>query len=563
MERLFRTHLIRQSRSCDPVWTLTTPDPGGLAGPEKVIVPGVWETHPALRRYRGRGVYEQEIVCGGNVLFRFGGVSFRARVFLDGAPLTEHYGAYTAFEALAPGLAPGRHRLLVEADNRFGEDSALHIPNDYYAYGGISRPVTVEELADAYIDRCCVTTRRGADGWTAEAEISVRNLSEKPAAGTLSMTIAGARRETSVILRGMETGAFTLSVPCGEVEPWSPEHPALYFAEAVLSVGGKPADDWIDRIGFREIRTEGKRLLLNGEPLLLRGFNRHEEYGGFGLAAPPQAMMQDIQLMRAMGANCVRTCHYPNDPRFLDLCDETGMLVWEESHARGLSEEQMRHPLFLAQVKRCTEEMVRQHGSHPCILIWGCLNECADDTEYGAACYREVLSQIRELDPSRPVTAALLERPGGLVYGDMDVVSVNLYPQWYRSDSVREALRRKIREIDENGGAGKPLIVSEIGAGAIYGYHDPLGEAKWSEERQAAILAEQIGAVLREPNVCGIFLWQFADVRVDESWFMSRPRTYNNKGVVDEFRRPKLAYRTVRALFGGEKEKCPSGQADE
>lgn len=251
-----------------------------------------------------------------------------------------------------------------------------------------------------------------------------------------------------------------------------------------------------------------------------------------------------------IGANCVRTCHYPNDPRFLDLCDEMGLLVWEESHARGLSEAQMRHPLFMEQARQSTKEMVRQHFNHPAIFIWGILNECADDTPFGAACYGELFSLLRELDPSRPVTAALLERPGGRVYGQTDVIGVNLYPRWYREDSVPEALKRKMLEISENGGAGKPLIVSEIGAGAIYGCHDPLGEAKWSEERQCAILREQIAALLDDPRVCGVFLWQFADVRVSEEWAMRRPRTYNNKGIVDEYRRPKLAYQTVRQLFG-------------
>ncbi len=91
--------------------------------------------------------------------------------------------------------------------------------------------------------------------------------------------------------------------------------------------------------------------------------------------------------------------------------------------------------------------------------------------------------------------------------------------------------------------------MSEIGAGAIMGYHDPFGEAKWSEERQCTILREQIEAVLSHPDCIGVFLWQFADVRVDESWFSTRPRTMNNKGVVDEYRRPKLAYATVKKLF--------------
>ena len=259
--------------------------------------------------------------------------------------------------------------------------------------------------------------------------------------------------------------------------------------------------------------------------------------------------MRDIHLMRDLGANCVRTCHYPNDPCFLDLCDEVGLLVWEESHTRGFSEERMRHPHFMDQLLLCTEEMVRQHQNHPSIFVWGTLNECADDTEYGVQCYREVFALLRKLDESRPVTAALLERPGGKAYGDMDIVSLNIYPRWYHETPVRTALDQKNREADENGGAGKPVIVSEIGAGAIYGFHDPFGEAKWSEERQCRILEEQLRAVLSHPDVSGVFLWQFADVRVDEEWAMARPRTHNNKGVVDEHRRPKLAYQTVKKKF--------------
>ena len=95
MERLFDTHVIRKSRECGPVWTLTTLDEGGLASPEKVIVPGVWESHPALRNYRGRGAYEQTVRAGGNVRISLGGVSFRAKVYLDGA-------------LLGDGMFPGR-----------------------------------------------------------------------------------------------------------------------------------------------------------------------------------------------------------------------------------------------------------------------------------------------------------------------------------------------------------------------------------------------------------------------------------------------------------------------
>lgn len=553
MERLFNTHIIRKTWECAPVWTLSTPDEGGLSRPEKVVVPGVWESMPALRNYRGRGIFEQKIVCGGHLRFLFGGVSFRAGVFLDGRLIGEHYGAYTAFDALVQNVPEGEHILRVEADNRFDADSALHVPNDYYCYGGISRPVTVEQLDGAYIARCRVTPRRTKDGWAADAEVILRNPDAEPFCGELRIRLAGAEEKQEITLAGNASSVFTFRVFCGHPDLWSPESPALYPVSAELWTDGRAVDDLIDRIGFREIRTEGRKLLLNGRPLRLKGFNRHEEYGSFGLSVPLEGMMQDIHLMKDLGANCVRTCHYPNDPRFLDLCDETGLLVWEESHVRGFTEERMRHPRFMEQLRLCTEEMIEQHSHHPSVFVWGSLNECADDTEYGAACYREILSLIRRLDPTRPVTAALLERPGGKAYGDMDIVSVNLYPQWYHAASVREALDRKIREADENGGAGKPFIVSEIGAGAIYGFHDPFGEAKWSEERQCRILEDQISAVLSHPDVTGIFLWQLADVRVDEAWAMARPRTYNNKGVVDEYRRPKLAYRTVKKCFAGDR----------
>jgi beta-glucuronidase len=100
---------------------------------------------------------------------------------------------------------------------------------------------------------------------------------------------------------------------------------------------------------------------------------------------PLSLMIQDLDLMADMGANAVRTSHYPNDERFLDLCDERGIYVWEENHARGLSLEQMRNPNFIRQCADVNREMVEQHRNHPSIIIWGILNECASDTEEGGS----------------------------------------------------------------------------------------------------------------------------------------------------------------------------------
>lgn len=549
MERLFPTHCIRRSDEAPALWTVTTLDPGGVSEPVKLPVPGVWELMPALHNYRGRAVYEQQLAGGGNMRFLFGGVSFRARVLLDGVQIAEHYGAYTAFEALATEVPQGMHCLQVEVDNRFGADSALHFPNDYYAYGGLTRPVLVEQLGDVYVRQLHVTPVRSGEGWKARVEAVIRSLSRTPIAADVHLQAAG---ETAVVSADIAPGGEKTLCHCFDcpgVREWRPETPNLYEASVRIDVQGAAVDDLRDRFGFRTVEVRGRDILLNGEKLRIKGFNRHEEYGPFGCAAPVESMAHDILLMKEMGANAVRTCHYPNDPRFLDLCDEMGMLVWEESHARGLSDEGMHNPCFMPQNLLCTREMVAQHYNHPSIFIWGCLNECADDTAYGAACYRETFRLLDELDASRPMTAALLERSGGLVFADSDVVSINLYPQWYFHGDVLDSVTKKQQEIRAGGGGEKPLIISEIGAGAIYGFHDPIGQAKWSEERQCTILGNQIRAVLTHPDCSGLFLWQFADVRVDEGWAMARPRTHNNKGVVNEYRQPKMAFALVRELF--------------
>ena len=550
MQRLFPTHHIRSTAPAPALWTLTTLDEGGLSAPMKTIVPSAWEMIPALHNYRGRAVYETQIPCQGNVRFSFGGVSFWAKVYLDGALLAEHYNAFTAFDALAKDVQPGLHTLRVEVDNRFSEESTLHFGNDYYSYGGITRPVTIEQLGDVYVKQLHVTPVRTGEGWAAQAEAVVASLSDAPIRCDVHLEAADCEVcvEDVEIAPGGETVVIQM-IDCPDVLPWQVDSPVLYSVSAVIEAEGKLVDDLMDRIGFRTVEVKGRDILFNGEKLVIKGFNRHEEYGPFGCAVPVETMAHDILLMKDMGANAVRTCHYPNDPRFLDLCDEMGLLVWEESHARGIQEHTMRLPNFMPQYMQNTREMVAQHYNHPAIFIWGCLNECSDDTDFGADIYRQTFRLLDELDPSRPMTAALLNRPGGKVFGDSDVVSVNIYPRWYHEEPVGQCIDNKRKEIAAGGGADKPLIISEIGGGAVYGYHDPIGESKWSEERQCTILREQITAVLSHPDCSGIFIWQFADVRVDEGWAMSRPRTHNNKGVVNEYRQPKMAYKVVKELF--------------
>lgn len=131
-----------------------------------------------------------------------------------------------------------------------------------------------------------------------------------------------------------------------------------------------------------------------------------------------------------------------------------------------------------------------------------------------------------------------------------DVVSYNLYAGWYENCPTDERNRQEIEWIRDAGGAGKPIIVSELGAAAIYGYRDR-SHCKWSEERQADIIRENLEVYMNDKDITGVFIWQLADCRVTEEgeWFKTRPRCHNNKGVLDEYRRPKLAYDVVKEMF--------------
>lgn len=551
MIRTFCTHEIRKVQELSGSLWEFSPCTGDLAGRKyRTAVPGCWESMPDFSSYRGVGVFSREIETEGAFRLVFKGVSHTARVCLDGREIGSHYNAYTPFAVAVTDVMAGRHLLEVYADNTFGEASALHIPNDYMSYGGISRGVLLEELTDTYIEYIHAVPVMEKDGWKALVSLKVKNWSAAGKACRLYLDLAGIASEAMELTLeagGEKTVDFQLSA--AEAEAWEIKNPKLYTVRATLSDENGAFDDQIDRMGFREIRTEGKDILLNGKKLRIRGFCRHEDHPMFGCALPYAAIQQDLETAMDLGANAIRTAHYPNDELFLDLCDEQGILVWEENHARGLTLEHMQNPNFERQAETCIEEMITAHINHPSVIIWGILNECASDTEYGYECYKKQYDLIKHMDFSRPRSSASCKFKTDICFGLPEIVSYNLYPEWYHETPASEYVKDIYDWVQrESEGSGKPFLVTEIGAGAIYGFRSHT-LCKWSEEYQAKALEDQITAVLEQEGCSGIFIWQLCDVRVSDEWFASRPRTMNNKGIVDEYRRRKLAYDVVKRIY--------------
>lgn len=553
MIRTFKTHYVRkQMELTESLWEFE-PCAGNYAGQKfPVAVPGCWENHPLFADYRGEGIYRKTFQAQGNVRIECKGVSHTATVYLDGHEIGHHYNAYTPFSVVVSDLEPGRHMLEIKADNRFHKDSALHVPNDYMSYGGISRGVVVEELSDLYLEYVHVKTYRENEQWHVQVKAAV-NVLKIGQNEEEDITIQGKIKDTAFEWKLTDTAKkhyeFCTDLKINGIEEWSPETPVLYHVELQMLREDEVIDDLIERFGFREICVQGKYILLNGKRLRIKGVCRHEDHPGYGCALPYQTIYNDLVLIRQMGANSIRTAHYPNDEIFLDLCDELGILVWEENHARGLEEDRMKHPLFEEQAEQVIREMIFYHYNHPCIFIWGILNECASETLFGRSCYEKQFRLIREMDDSRPCTFASCKFFGDICFDLPDVISCNLYPRWYVDKPVRDYLNEVYDWIVEDGnGKGKPFIVSEIGAGGLYGCHNAY-HGKWTEEYQADALSEQVSECLKFSESMGVYIWQFCDVRVSSEWFAGRPREMNNKGVVDEYRRPKAAYGRVKEIF--------------
>ena len=550
MIRLFEQHNIRKIKELDGMWDFY---PEGENTLYKMPVPGCWEQHPNFYTYRGKGTYSKTIYVDdpGTLRLEFKGVSHTADVYFDGEHIAHHYNAFTPFSTIVKRAEKGEHEIKVLVDNSFGEHSALHMPNDYYTYGGITRPVSMAQIAEIYIKNIRFTTYMKDDIWNGLLEIVIHNTSTQTVKVKLKSTLDKYEMIFgSLEIQGESEVKFSLEQQFPDITSWSHETPKLYTINSVLYLDDKPVDDLIERIGFRTVKIDGSKIQVNGKNVFLKGFNRHEDYAVVGCAIPLQLMVQDMDIMQDMGVNALRTCHYPNDERFLDLCDERGILVWEENHARGLGLKEMKNPNFDKQCEDCISEMIENHYNHPSIIIWGILNECASETPEGRAKYKTQYDQIKSMDTTRPTTSATCRHFTDICLDLPDIVSINMYSGWYKDEPIKERNKDEIEWINNSGGDGKPIIISEFGAAAIYGYRNR-SRCKWSEERQADIIEESLNVYMNDENITGVFIWQFADCRVTEEgpWFETRARCHNNKGVVDEYRRPKIAYDIIKEKF--------------
>jgi beta-glucuronidase len=522
---------------------------------------------PQLAAYEGKGWFRRAFElpadwANDHLALRFEGVNYNAAVWVNGQLAGTHQGGFMRFDLPARDLLrPGSNVIAVQADNTRRHGEVPGKERGWRPFGGILREVTLIRRPLLRLDQPVVVAR--ADG-AFTARVIVRNDTLQAQTVSTRLTIVDAQGKTAaaihlgaqVVPPGGEDDVEVEGTAAG-VTPWSPEQPTLYTAVFSLMGGDAEATDEARvMIGFRTVETRhGASLRLNGQPIVLRGFNRHEDSPRTGMAPDLEQVERDLRHMKQLGANFARLCHYPHHPAELDLCDRLGLLVMAEVPLywwNGDADGDQPHAVKFEAAKHMLGEMIARDINHPSIIFWSVSNETHEQRPEVAAGNAALVEHARKLDPTRLVTHVSDHWPNTPHFESDDVCCVNAYPTWsgrgWKSNPDYD-LNESARWWDEQLAKlhalypDKPILVTEFGYPALYSVFDnALGE-----DLQAAQLAAEAKA-FHKPYVCGMTIWCYADHPWPEEPFVNTMTT-SPFGVVTRDRRRKKACETVQALF--------------
>lgn len=575
-----QSNAFRLALDLSGIWSLMAdPDgagedrgwPSGLpAGSLQVAVPGSWNEQLAedgLLNYVGDVWFQKRFVVPDTAHecaeLYLGSADYYADVWLDGEWVGESQSPMLPFRCDVSGtLVPGReHCLIVRVSNLLRPDGAMmgvteadyaaegrtrdaYFPPvrfDFFPFGGLSRAVCLSLLPALRLTEVRIDTGTldPSGGW-----VEVSASASAPAAFRVRIG------ETEISGRTGDT--LRLELP--GLPRWSPHAPVLHdLCVDLVGTGAQVTDSVSYRVGLRSLTVKGHTVLLNGEPIRLKGFGKHEDTSIAGRGVNLPVLIKDFGLLKWCGANSVRTSHYPYDETFLDLADERGILVISEIFSVNLDFRKVSDTTYADHVKAIEAQFARDRH-HACVIAWSLSNEPG---YLGEAAYedrsrdywRDLFAHARLTDPTRPLTVANVQYAGleDPALRESDFLSVNRYFGWYSEpgqiDRAVTALDRLLTELGNR--HGKPVFVSEFGADAIAGFHSTTDQL-WTEEYQADLIAAYWEVIENNPNCAGGHVWNFADFRTAQH---GRRAVMNRKGVFTRERDPKRAAFVLRSLW--------------
>jgi beta-glucuronidase len=428
----------------------------------------------------------------------------------------------------------GENFIVVKVDNRREADQIPALNTDWWNYGGITRPVRLIDVPEDYVAdyRFELAPGGAIEGW-----IQIEGASNKGPV-TIAIPELAIDGELPIDADGFARFSFEAAP-----QRWSPETPVLYGVRIAY------ADDTIeDRIGFRTVAVRGEDILLNGKPVFLKGISLHEEALGHPGRAWSDADARAL-LQRALdlGCNFVRLAHYPHNENMLRAADEMGLLVWAEIPVYWTVDFKSR--AVMKKARQQLGEMIARDANRASIVLWSMANE----TPIGKArlrFIRELAAHARRLDPTRLITAALdtqmSDRYRRIIRDPLaetiDVIGINSYCGWY-SDRPEDCAR--IRWVSEY---GKPVIMSEMGAGALQGMHGEVTH-RWTEEYQADVYVKNLAMIDKIAPLRGLSPWILKDFRSPRRPLPDIQDFWNRKGLLSETGVPKKAWYVLQEYY--------------
>jgi len=543
---------------------------------------------PDVRYYQGPGWYRTRLKVAnpfpnGRTLLHFDGAGQKSQVFVGLKKVGEHLGGYDEWtvDITDAVVAAGSSDipLAVLCDNSRDAESIPSDLSDFNRYGGLYRHVTLVYVPAISLERVHVEPKLGTNG---QATVKLRARLGNPASlkeeVELGFTVhdpqgkvihAGSKKVSSSSGES-EIGAFEIALP----KLWSPKSPALY--RCVVTLKSPHGEHQVsERFGVRSVEwVEHGPFKLNGERLLLRGTHYHEDHASVAAAVPDDVVRQTLRAIKDMGANFVRLGHYQQAPLVLDLCDELGLLVWEEIPwcRGGLGGE-----VFQQQCRDMLRNLIDQHYNHPSVILWGLGNENdwpGDFETFDTNAIRNFMAELNtlahQLDPSRKTSIRRCDFCKDIV----DVYSPSIWAGWYggRYTEYRASTEKAIKDTPhffhaEYGGdshAGRHaedpeqfLVQIPPGQGTAEvgkAYKGNGGKPRaskdgdWSESYMVNLFDWHLKEQAQMPNLTGAAQWIFKDFSTPLRPENPVPRV-NQKGVVERDGTPKESYYVFQSYW--------------
>ena len=416
---------------------------------------------------------------GKQVIAHFGSVTSNIYLFVNGCYVGYAEDSKMAAEFdITPYIKKGENLLAFQTFR--WSDGTYHEDQDFWRLSGVARESYLfARDAKVHLDNIKITpdlTNGYADG-TLDVNVAV---SGKPVVDFQLLNANGivvAKSTADFKKHGYGNIHFTLR----NVKKWTAETPYLFTLLTTVKSGGKVVEVIPQKVGFRKVEIKGSQLLVNGQPIYIKGANRHEMDPDEGYNVSYDRMVQDVRLMKQLNVNAVRTCHYADDPRWYDLCDEYGLYVCaetnQESHGFGYGEKAVSYgKSFAKQILERNQHNVESFFNHPSIIMWSMGNETADGPNFTAT-----YQWIRQFDPSRPIH---WER--GLKGANTDI-----YAEMYLAHEECEKYAKSTKPCDQ-----KPFIMCE--------YAHAMGNSQGG-------FKEYWDLVRKYPKFQGGYIWDFVD----------------------------------------------------